>query len=145
MAATITASSDEGVKIVIINTQYVETDPLSFKSVVQRLTGKESCVSWIEESSFPCSKTQTNYNVAAGKVSAEGSYGTATVGGGYGCDGGGGCHVPVFTTGLSFKDLDRLILEAPPLDELSWLLADIFSSLRHRLDCIEAQLNAFNN
>ncbi|WJX68075.1 hypothetical protein P8452_52483 [Trifolium repens] len=30
------------VKIVIINTQYVETDATSFKSVVQKLTGKDS-------------------------------------------------------------------------------------------------------
>ncbi|KAL2472749.1 VQ motif-containing protein motif-containing protein 1-like [Forsythia ovata] len=32
----------EAVKVVIINTQYVETDAMSFKSVVQRLTGKDS-------------------------------------------------------------------------------------------------------
>ncbi|KAE9592850.1 hypothetical protein Lal_00029152 [Lupinus albus] len=30
------------VKIVIINTQYVETDAMNFKSVVQKLTGKHS-------------------------------------------------------------------------------------------------------
>ncbi|KAL3613725.1 hypothetical protein CASFOL_041799 [Castilleja foliolosa] len=30
------------VKVVIINTQYVETDAVSFKSVVQSLTGKDS-------------------------------------------------------------------------------------------------------
>ncbi|XP_047173032.1 VQ motif-containing protein 1-like [Vigna umbellata] len=30
------------VKVVIINTQYVETDATSFKSVVQKLTGKDS-------------------------------------------------------------------------------------------------------
>ncbi|KZV29743.1 hypothetical protein F511_05837 [Dorcoceras hygrometricum] len=34
-----------GVKVVIINTQYVETDAMSFKSVVQSLTGKDSVVS----------------------------------------------------------------------------------------------------
>ncbi|CAA2964493.1 Hypothetical predicted protein, partial [Olea europaea subsp. europaea] len=32
----------EAVKVVIINTQYVETDAMSFKSVVQSLTGKDS-------------------------------------------------------------------------------------------------------
>ncbi|KAG5597470.1 hypothetical protein H5410_038702 [Solanum commersonii] len=32
------------VKIVIINTQYIETDASSFKSVVQKLTGKNSTV-----------------------------------------------------------------------------------------------------
>ncbi|MED6216323.1 hypothetical protein PIB30_006608 [Stylosanthes scabra] len=36
-------SSKKGpVKVVIINTQYVETDATSFKSVVQKLTGKDS-------------------------------------------------------------------------------------------------------
>ncbi|KAG6397878.1 hypothetical protein SASPL_139328 [Salvia splendens] len=33
-----------GVKVVIINTEYVETDAVSFKSVVQRLTGKDATV-----------------------------------------------------------------------------------------------------
>ncbi|XP_047963548.1 VQ motif-containing protein 1-like [Salvia hispanica] len=31
-----------GVRVVIINTEYVETDAVSFKSVVQRLTGKDA-------------------------------------------------------------------------------------------------------
>ncbi|CAL0333691.1 unnamed protein product [Lupinus luteus] len=35
--------SRKPVKIVIINTQYVETDATNFKSVVQKLTGKHSC------------------------------------------------------------------------------------------------------
>ncbi|KAK3001489.1 hypothetical protein RJ639_020533 [Escallonia herrerae] len=37
-------SEARGVKVVIINTQYVETDATSFKSVVQNLTGKDSKV-----------------------------------------------------------------------------------------------------
>ncbi|KAK4344596.1 hypothetical protein RND71_034772 [Anisodus tanguticus] len=32
----------EAVKIVIINTEYIETDAKSFKSVVQKLTGRNS-------------------------------------------------------------------------------------------------------
>ncbi|XWS12360.1 hypothetical protein CRYUN_Cryun37aG0083000 [Craigia yunnanensis] len=81
-----TATSHEDVKVVL-NTQYVETDPLSFKSVVQRLTGKDCCVSWIEESSFSGRKTETK---VARKGAAEGLCGTATVGVGYG---GGGLGV----------------------------------------------------
>lgn len=38
------------VKVVIINTQYVETDAMSFKSVVQRLTGKDSKIEDFESS-----------------------------------------------------------------------------------------------
>ncbi|KAA8526684.1 hypothetical protein F0562_008113 [Nyssa sinensis] len=34
----------EPIKVVIINTQYVETDAVNFRSVVQRLTGKDSTV-----------------------------------------------------------------------------------------------------
>ncbi|KAF8026019.1 hypothetical protein BT93_F2743 [Corymbia citriodora subsp. variegata] len=33
-----------GIKVVIINTQYVQADANSFKSVVQKLTGKDSKV-----------------------------------------------------------------------------------------------------
>ncbi|KAM7270144.1 hypothetical protein ACFE04_029358 [Oxalis oulophora] len=42
----------ECVKVVLVNTRYVETDCRSFKSVVQNLTGKDSNVSWIENNSF---------------------------------------------------------------------------------------------
>ncbi|KAI4342440.1 hypothetical protein MLD38_027067 [Melastoma candidum] len=38
------------VKVVIIDTRYVKTDPASFKSVVQKLTGKDSKVPDGEES-----------------------------------------------------------------------------------------------
>ncbi|KAK8608071.1 hypothetical protein V6N13_023505 [Hibiscus sabdariffa] len=117
MAATASASREE-IKVVLIDTRYVETDLDSFKSVVQRLTGKDCCVSWIDDGSVSCRKTEEN-NVA-GKVAAQG---TAAAGG---ADGGGSGfdHVSMLTEGFSFKDLDRLILEAPPLDELSWLWAE---------------------
>ncbi|TYH16994.1 hypothetical protein ES288_A05G157900v1 [Gossypium darwinii] len=106
--------SHENVKVVLIGTQYVETDPVSFKSVVQRLTGKDCCVSWIEESSFSGIKTETKVH---GKVAAERPCGTATVGVGTG-------GVPLLTKGFSFKDLDRMIMEAPPMDEFKWLWDD---------------------
>ncbi|XP_012850531.1 PREDICTED: VQ motif-containing protein 1-like [Erythranthe guttata] len=38
--------SKDAVKVVIINTEYVETDARSFKSVVQNLTGKDSIISY---------------------------------------------------------------------------------------------------
>ncbi|KAE8673341.1 putative Glucan endo-1,3-beta-glucosidase precursor [Hibiscus syriacus] len=125
MASTATTSRED-IKVVLIDTRYIETDLHSFKSVVQRLRGKDCCVSWIDESSFSCSKTGTN-NVA-GKVAAEGSYGTAATGCSYSGGAGGGRsdvdRVSTLTKGLSFKDLDRLIMEAPPLDELNWLWAE---------------------
>ncbi|KAL0406642.1 UNVERIFIED_CONTAM: VQ motif-containing protein 1 [Sesamum latifolium] len=36
------------VKVVIINTQYIETDAVSFKSVVQSLTGQDSAAPRIQ-------------------------------------------------------------------------------------------------
>lgn len=108
----------EATKVVLIDTQYVEADPLSFKSVVQRLTGKDCNVGWIEESSFSGRIRKTETKVAQKGTAAGTGTTTATVGvGAYG-------GVPMLTKGLSFKDLDRMILEAPPLDELKWLWAD---------------------
>ncbi|KAE9601070.1 hypothetical protein Lal_00023692 [Lupinus albus] len=39
-------------KIVHIETQYVETDAINFKDVVQRLTGKNSSTAWIGNGGF---------------------------------------------------------------------------------------------
>ncbi|XP_027172720.1 VQ motif-containing protein 10-like [Coffea eugenioides] len=104
------------VKVVIINTQYVETDAMSFKSVVQRLTGKDSKIE-IDPSS--------NYSSASGfygnnkedhrhqqqQQQQMTRYGSAT---GLQMS----ANVPVMSRGLSFKDFDRLLKELPPLDEL---------------------------
>ncbi|KAK7324433.1 hypothetical protein VNO77_27969 [Canavalia gladiata] len=85
------------VKVVIINTQYVETDATSFKSVVQKLTGKDS--------DDLAEKTQRNRQINSQGV----------------------VQVPATTVGLgrsffmrdvSFKEFDRLISEMPPLNDL---------------------------
>lgn len=81
----------EPVKVVIINTQYVETDAMSFKSVVQSLTGKDSTVTPPPSGS----KKQKSSQVQ-----------------------GGGRGNLVYPRGLSFKDLDRLLAELPPLDDI---------------------------
>lgn len=41
-------NGNKPVKVVIINTQFVETDARSFKSVVQNLTGKDSTIPAVE-------------------------------------------------------------------------------------------------
>jgi hypothetical protein len=104
------ARGTEAVKIVLIETQYVTTDSMSFKSVVQNLTGKDSCVTLIEKS---------------GKRKRQ-PVATASGGGGFESSGGAGGNknVSMLTKGLSFKDLDKLILEAPPMEELLWLWAE---------------------
>ncbi|KAJ9691026.1 hypothetical protein PVL29_013274 [Vitis rotundifolia] len=85
------------VKVVIIGTQYIETNPLSFKSVVQSLTGKDSCVAWIEESSYKSRKRRRTVDKPSGDAPAELS----------------NCR--------SFNDWDGLMLELPPAEELSWV------------------------
>ncbi|XP_019153889.1 PREDICTED: VQ motif-containing protein 1-like [Ipomoea nil] len=75
-------------KVVIISTQYVETDARSFKSVVQRLTGKDSTAA--------ATKNEHHYG---GVVAAAESN-------------------PPLSRGLSFKDFDKLFKELPPVDEL---------------------------
>lgn len=84
-----------GVKVVIINTQFVETDARSFKSVVQSLTGKDSVI--------PAAQPPPSQRF---------------LGGGGGVSDGSG---PVFSRGMSFKDFERMLNELPPLDELSSL------------------------
>ncbi|EEF42650.1 VQ motif-containing protein 10 [Ricinus communis] len=111
------SAKSEDVKVVIIDTQYILTDPLSFKSVVQSLTGKDSCVSWVQESSFSTG--------AKRKREPEGNNGELEYYSGNGGKGdlfGGGSDW-MLSKGLSFEDLDRLISEMPPMEERYQLLA----------------------
>ena len=81
-------------RIVFIDTQYVETDVTSFKSVVQRLTGKDSMVG-VEP---PLAKRRGVKPSGVGDQSA--------------------VWTSFFSRVVSFKDFDRLLMELPPLDEL---------------------------
>ncbi|KAI8557974.1 hypothetical protein RHMOL_Rhmol04G0052600 [Rhododendron molle] len=85
-------SNAEPVKITFINTEYVETDATSFKSVVQKLTGKDSTVAAEPKSGRARSKVGTG--------------------------GTGGVVGSGLSRGMSFKDFDRLLTELPHLDEL---------------------------
>ncbi|KAL8506212.1 hypothetical protein ACS0TY_017175 [Phlomoides rotata] len=87
------------VKVVIIDTQYVKTDAMSFKSVVQSLTGKHSA---------PIAAQQPPpMFYSGGSVSFHAP--------------------PVLSRGKSFKDIERMIMEFPTLDELHRLYCqDIF-------------------
>lgn len=122
----------EAVKVVLIETQYVKTDTTSFKSVVQSLTGKDACVSWIEKSSFvgngkginekrkreaaalDVSSDTIDYNIVKNSVvvrSSEVEHG-----------GNSTMSSSFLTKGMSFKDLDGMFLEMPPIEDLQcWL------------------------
>ncbi|XP_023917435.1 VQ motif-containing protein 10 [Quercus suber] len=108
-------TSRDAVKVVLINTQYVETDTTSFKSVVQSLTGKDSCVEWIEKSSYAAGKRKRPLAVNGG-IERSGHFGNG------GC-GSSSTAVPMLSKGMSFKDLDSLMLELPPMEESHWLWA----------------------
>ncbi|KAK7272649.1 hypothetical protein RJT34_29383 [Clitoria ternatea] len=82
-------SNRGAVKVVIINTQYVETDATSFKSVVQKLTGKDS--DHLEAK--PHRKRRHDQQGGVGSM-------------------------PFFMRDVSFKEFDRLLTEMPPLNEL---------------------------
>ncbi|KAI4323131.1 hypothetical protein L6164_022761 [Bauhinia variegata] len=88
------------VKIVIISTQYVETDAKSFKSVVQRLTGKDSDTDAGADGKASGSKTQ--------KVLRNHQAGFEVP------DGGNS----FLMRDMSFKEFDRLLREIPPINEL---------------------------
>ncbi|CAN1227303.1 VQ motif-containing protein 1 [Linum grandiflorum] len=101
------AASSGSVKVVLIDTRYVVTEPENFKSVVQRLTGKDSCVSWIEERSFIGGGGQKRKRQSPSPSSV------------------GGSGEWRMSKGMSFKDLDRMMLEIPTGDELHQLWASI--------------------
>ncbi|XP_057493159.1 VQ motif-containing protein 10-like [Actinidia eriantha] len=92
-------ASHEPVKVVYINTRFIETDPLSFKSVVQSLTGKDVSAEK-QENSFASAKRKK-----CGGHSGSGAGG-----------GGGG----VLCKDLVIMKFERL-LELPPVEELKWL------------------------
>ncbi|CAN1227305.1 VQ motif-containing protein 10 [Linum grandiflorum] len=108
------AASSGSVKVVLIDTRYVVTEPENFKSVVQRLTGKDSCVSWIEERSFIGGGGQKRKRQSP-SPSSVGATSVAEVGSGEWR----------MSKGMSFKDLDRMMLEIPTGDELHQLWASI--------------------
>ncbi|PON49165.1 VQ motif containing protein [Trema orientale] len=109
------------VKVVLIETQYVKTDMTSFKSVVQRLTGKDACVSsWnIEKSSFGRDGSKSNsYKRKRGEAALDN---VSTID--YGTD--NAVSSSLLSKGMSFKDLDRMLLfDLPPLEDLQFWLLD---------------------
>ncbi|XP_076886336.1 VQ motif-containing protein 1-like [Bidens hawaiensis] len=95
--------SGNPVKVVIINTEYVETDAMNFKSVVQHLTGKDS----------PDPAISLNKNLSRGGSNVSGAGG-----------GGDGMSSPMLKKGMSFRDLDKLLLELPTIDEMYQFCVD---------------------
>ncbi|EYU27228.1 hypothetical protein ABFS82_13G059000 [Erythranthe guttata] len=94
------------VKVVIINTEYVETDAESFKSVVQRLTGKHSTLA-----AAAAAEEEEKLKPPRSSGAFDNYYRETTTSG-------------VLERGLSFKDFDRMLKELPSLDELYTIYAE---------------------
>lgn len=97
------------IRVVIINTEYVETDATSFKSVVQKLTGKEESTTVAPTASKRMLQGGYGDNYHQGIIKKEDESGSA-----------GGLD---FLRNCSLKDLDRLLKEIPTMDDLlygSW-------------------------
>lgn len=88
----------EPMKVVIIDTKYVETDATSFKSVVQNLTGKDSKVDADCDSSPGYEDRRRLKSQSAGVIEKAGKD-------------------FFWMRDFSAKELDRLLKEMPPVDE----------------------------
>ncbi|KAD3066722.1 hypothetical protein E3N88_34602 [Mikania micrantha] len=99
----------EPVKVVIINTEYVETDAMNFKSVVQRLTGKDA--------PSPTSSQKKSLSHCDGGFGGDrGSAG--------GCGDRAGLNSLMLENGISFSDFDKLMLELPTMDDVYQLYVE---------------------
>lgn len=117
-------------KVVHIKTQYVETDAYSFKSVVQNLTGKDSTIADAPSSSRVMKVSKEKGNTWPQSRLARMSHNTETSEGQFVLDcrdennfrGSGGSY-SFLSRNLSYREMDRLLKELPPLDELHKVLS----------------------
>ncbi|OIW19996.1 hypothetical protein TanjilG_31893 [Lupinus angustifolius] len=93
-------NSRKPVKIVIINTQYVETDATSFKSVVQKLTGKDS--DYLESKAEKAEREERLNNQVGVEVHAP----------------EGGLGKSFLMRDVSFKEFDRFFSEISSLNDI---------------------------
>ncbi|XP_009760887.1 VQ motif-containing protein 1 [Nicotiana tabacum] len=111
------------VKIVVINTQYIETDASSFKSVVQRLTGKNSTVE-MEVAAAPPPTAAANY-YRHGYTNWDDQSSRALISE---TESIARKPSPSLGRGMSFNDFDNIFKELPPVDDLLRLYADEYRS-----------------
>ncbi|CAB4277132.1 unnamed protein product [Prunus armeniaca] len=122
------SSGNQCVKVVVINTKYVETDVMSFKDVVQKLTGKDSNVAYEMQEPNNVAKSQcflrdqgiNNYGGRTNVNVMESSNDTS-------CSVNGGktttmsrSSSSVVMKNISFKEFERLFREMPPVEDF-WI------------------------
>lgn len=98
-----------------IETRYVETDALNFRDVVQRLTGKNSSMTWVgnESSSLEAAGSDNKGETAQGSACARPMVEAPA-------DGVNNSLVSsmVLKNMISFKDFDALLSDSPSMEEL---------------------------
>ncbi|XP_057950023.1 VQ motif-containing protein 1-like [Malania oleifera] len=108
--------SRRAAKVVFISTQYVETDALSFKSVVQRLTGKHADEVEAEVAHAPPSGSGIRK-----EMPPDGGL-PSNIADGFRCSTTGNHSYSGLTRDFSFREFDRLLMQLPPLDQFDALL-----------------------
>ncbi|XP_018505386.1 VQ motif-containing protein 1-like [Pyrus x bretschneideri] len=103
----------QSVKVVIINTKYVETDAMSFKDVVQRLTGKDSRVAYevqepVTKSPKYFLKEEINGRTSNNVMESSNTSTTSTM---------SRDNSSVLMRNISFKEFERMFREMPPVEE----------------------------
>lgn len=116
----------EGVKIVQIETRYVETDAMNFRDVVQSLTGKNSSTDWV--GSGGSNKVPRGNSV---KTEEFQFHDHGVVARGYDDRSNNNNKIQEDASSLSsmllknttsFKDFDRLLYDLPSSEDLHWLV-----------------------
>ncbi|XP_019056060.1 PREDICTED: VQ motif-containing protein 10-like [Nelumbo nucifera] len=90
------------VVVKIISTQFIETDAVNFKSLVQKLTGKDSTAASVGTTkSFGVENVVRPESVPGGTAMVDGA-----------------------SMSIDLKELDRLLMGLPSMDELCGFLPD---------------------
>ncbi|XP_054795857.1 VQ motif-containing protein 1-like, partial [Prosopis cineraria] len=108
----------EGVKIVQIETRYVQTDAMNFRDVVQSLTGKNSSTAWVGDGS---KKLPLAASLKSDDEFQFHDHGSRDDDRSSKRDDSLSSKTLSKNTTTSFKDFDRLLYEFPRTEDLPWL------------------------
>ena len=108
-----TSRRHESLKIVQIETRYIETEAVNFKAVVQSLTGKDSSTAWVGNGSEMAGSGKKE-QVSNGGVAVKPKEDSRN------CYYRDGVISSMFLKSLSFKDFDRIFSENTSTEELPW-------------------------
>nr|XP_011462051.1 PREDICTED: uncharacterized protein LOC105350805 [Fragaria vesca subsp. vesca] len=109
------------VKVVIINTKYVETDAMSFKDVVQKMTGKDSRVAYeVQEpppAAVPSNKSTSQFSNFKDQGLINGIKSSMTNSNSNPAGSMRRSNSSVMMRNISFKEFERLFREMPQMED----------------------------